>query len=105
MAAHLAEHMADEKLTPREVEVLERVAGGNRNRDIADLLYFSEETVKIHIKHIMDKLPAKDRTEAIAIAVRRGIIQLRSPESGTKSPRSLGIHQIATTAMFGVGAR
>jgi DNA-binding NarL/FixJ family response regulator len=76
VAAHLAEHMGDEELTPREVEVLERVAGGNRNRDIADLLYISEETVKVHIKHIMDKLRAKDRTEAIAIAVRRGIIQL-----------------------------
>jgi DNA-binding NarL/FixJ family response regulator len=76
VAAHLAEHLADEELTPREVEVLERVAGGNRNRDIADLLYISEETVKVHIKHIMDKLRAKDRTDAIAIAVRRGIIQL-----------------------------
>jgi DNA-binding NarL/FixJ family response regulator len=76
VAAHLAEHLSDEGLTPREVEVLERVAGGNRNRDIADLLYISEETVKVHIKHIMEKLRAKDRTEAIAIAVRRGIIQL-----------------------------
>ena len=76
VAAHLAEHMSDEELTPREVEVLGRVAGGNRNRDIAELLYISEETVKVHIKHIMDKLGAKDRTEAIAIAVRRGIIQL-----------------------------
>jgi DNA-binding NarL/FixJ family response regulator len=76
VAAHLAEHLSDEELTPREVEVLGRVAGGNRNRDIADLLYISEETVKVHIKHIMEKLRAKDRTEAIAIAVRRGIIQL-----------------------------
>jgi len=56
--------------------MLERIAGGNRNRDIAGLLYISEETVKVHIKHIMDKLRARDRTEAIAIAVRRGIIQL-----------------------------
>jgi DNA-binding NarL/FixJ family response regulator len=51
-------------------------AGGNRNRDIADLLRISEETVKVHVKHIMDKLGANDRTQAIAIAVRRGIIQL-----------------------------
>ncbi|MGD1097604.1 MAG: response regulator transcription factor [Bryobacteraceae bacterium] len=76
VAAHLAEHMSDEDLTPREVEVLQKVAGGNRNRDIADLLFISEETVKVHIKHIMDKLGAQDRTQAIAIAVRRGIIQL-----------------------------
>ena len=66
----------DEDLTVREVEVLQRVAGGNRNRDIAELLFISEETVKVHIKHIMDKLGAKDRTQAIAIATRRGIIQL-----------------------------
>jgi DNA-binding NarL/FixJ family response regulator len=76
VAAQWADHLADEDLTPREVEVLERVSGGNRNRDIANRLFISEETVKVHIKHITDKLRAKDRTEAIAIAVRRGIIQL-----------------------------
>jgi DNA-binding NarL/FixJ family response regulator len=76
LAAHLAEHISDDNLTVREVEVLQQVGGGNRNRDIAELLHISEETVKVHIKHIMDKLGAKDRTQAIAIAVRRGIIQL-----------------------------
>ena len=76
LAAQLAEHMSDDNLTPREVEVLQHVAGGNRNRDIADLLRISEETVKVHVKRIMDKLGAKDRTQAITIAVRRGIIQL-----------------------------
>jgi DNA-binding NarL/FixJ family response regulator len=76
IAAQLAEHMSDESLTAREVEVLSHVALGNRNRDIADLLHISEETVKVHIKHVMEKLGAKDRTQAIAIAVRRGIIQL-----------------------------
>src|SRR5580704_13178948 len=76
VAAHLAEHMSDEDLTAREIEVLRRVAGGNRNRDIAELLFISEETVKVHIKHIMEKLRARDRTEALAIAVRRGIVQL-----------------------------
>jgi len=76
VAAQLAEHMSEEGLTAREVEVLRRVAGGNRNRDIADLLFISEETVKVHIKHIMEKLGAKDRTQAIAIGVRRGIIEL-----------------------------
>jgi DNA-binding NarL/FixJ family response regulator len=76
VAAQIAEHMSDEQLTTREVEVLRKIAGGNRNKDIADLLFISEETVKVHIKHIMDKLGAKDRTDAIAIAVRRGIIEL-----------------------------
>jgi DNA-binding NarL/FixJ family response regulator len=76
VAAHLAEHMSDEDLTAREIEVLRQVSGGNRNRDIGEILFISEETVKVHIKHIMDKLGAKDRTQAITIAVRRGIIQL-----------------------------
>lgn len=76
VAAQLAEHMSDEDLTVRETEVLRELAGGNRNRDIAERLFISEETVKVHLKHIMDKLGAKDRTQAIVIAVRRGIIQL-----------------------------
>ena len=76
IATQLAEHIADEHLTGREVDVLQHVAGGNRNRDIAEQLSISEETVKVHIKHIMEKLGATDRTGAVAIAVRRGIIQL-----------------------------
>ena len=60
----------------REVEVLKEVAGGNRNRDIAERLFISEETVKVHVKHVMEKLGANDRTEAVAMAIRRGIIQL-----------------------------
>jgi len=76
VAAHLAEHFGSEALSKREVEVLEKIAGGNRNSDIAALLFISEETVKGHIKHIMDKLGAGDRTEAVSIAIRRGIIQL-----------------------------
>jgi DNA-binding NarL/FixJ family response regulator len=68
--------MSDEVLTEREVEVLREVAGGNRNRDIAARLFISEETVKVHIKHIMEKLGATDRTQAVAIGLRRGIIQL-----------------------------
>ena len=76
VAATLAEHMSDEALTDREIEVLSHIAGGNRNRDIAQRLFISEETVKVHVKHIMEKLGASDRTQAIAIAVRRGIIQL-----------------------------
>ncbi|HYM08099.1 MAG TPA: response regulator transcription factor [Terriglobales bacterium] len=76
LAAQLAEHLSDEALTEREVDVLRHVAGGNRNRDIAEQLFISEETVKVHVKHIMEKLGANDRTQAVAIAVRRGIIQL-----------------------------
>ena len=76
VAARLAEHLSDESLTAREVEVLRQVASGNRNRDIAERLFISEETVKVHVKHIMDKLGANDRTEAVSIAIRRGIIQL-----------------------------
>jgi DNA-binding NarL/FixJ family response regulator len=76
VAAQIAEHFNDESLTEREVGVLRHVAGGNRNRDIAEQLLISEETVKVHIKHIMEKLGASDRTSAVAIAVRRGIIQL-----------------------------
>jgi DNA-binding NarL/FixJ family response regulator len=76
IAARLAEHLSDESLTAREVEVLRQVANGNRNRDIAERLFISEETVKVHVKHIMDKLGANDRTEAVSIAIRRGIIQL-----------------------------
>jgi DNA-binding NarL/FixJ family response regulator len=76
VAARLAEHYSDEALTDRETEVLRQIAGGNRNRDIADKLFISEETVKVHIKHIMEKLGASDRTQAVAIGVKRGIIQL-----------------------------
>jgi DNA-binding NarL/FixJ family response regulator len=76
IATQIAEHLGEETLTEREIEVLRRVAGGNRNWDIGEQLFISEETVKVHIKHIMEKLYASDRTQAVAIAVRRGIIQL-----------------------------
>ena len=76
VAVRLIEHIGDEMLSKREVEVLQNVAGGNRNSDIAALLFISEETVKGHIKHIMEKLGASDRTEAVAVGIRRGIIRL-----------------------------
>jgi DNA-binding NarL/FixJ family response regulator len=76
VASQLAEHISDEALTEREIDVLQHVAAGNRNRDIAEQLFISEETVKVHVKHIMQKLGASDRTAAVAIGVRRGIIQL-----------------------------
>jgi DNA-binding NarL/FixJ family response regulator len=76
VAARLADHYSDEGLTTREIEILQQVAEGNRNRDIAEKLFISEGTVKVHIQHIMAKLGANDRTQAITIAVRRGILHL-----------------------------
>ena len=76
VAAQVAEHLGDEALSPREIEVLRLVAGGNRNQDIATQLVIAEHTVKVHVKHIMEKLEAKDRTDAVAIGLRRGVIQL-----------------------------
>jgi DNA-binding NarL/FixJ family response regulator len=76
IASHIAEHMGEQALTAREVEVLRHIAEGNRNRDIAERLFISEETVKVHVKHLMEKLGASDRTQAVAIGIRRGIIQL-----------------------------
>jgi DNA-binding NarL/FixJ family response regulator len=76
VAGFLAEHMGEESLSDREVEVLKHVADGNGNREIGQRLSISEETVKIHLRHIMEKLGASDRTQAVTIAVRRGIMQL-----------------------------
>jgi|SRR5580704_1274981 DNA-binding NarL/FixJ family response regulator len=76
IAAKMAEHLGDEKLTEREVDVLRQTARGNRNRDIAAKLFIAEETVKAHMKHILGKLGASDRTHAVMIAARRGFIQL-----------------------------
>jgi DNA-binding NarL/FixJ family response regulator len=81
VAARLADHLGEEDLTGREIEVLRKVVQGNRNRDIAEQLFIAEDTVKLHLKHIMDKLGARDRTEAVAIALRRGIIQLGTGQS------------------------
>ncbi len=76
IAAKIGEHIGDEKLTERELDILRQTAGGNRNRDIANRLFIAEETVKAHMKHILEKLQACDRTEAVMIAARRGFIQL-----------------------------
>lgn len=76
IAVGLVEHLGDGTLSQREIEVLEQVAEGRRNREIGARLFIAEETVKVHIKHIMDKLNANDRTQSVTIAVRRGIIQL-----------------------------
>jgi len=76
LAAELAQRVADDAITEREAAVLRLIAGGNRNKDIAEKLSIAEDTVKAHIKRIMDKLGARDRTQAVSIAVQRGIIQL-----------------------------
>ncbi len=76
VAQTLAERFSGDSLTVREIEVLKRIAEGDRNREIGEGLAISEETVKVHIKHIMDKLGAKDRTQAVAIGIRRGVIHI-----------------------------
>jgi DNA-binding NarL/FixJ family response regulator len=74
IAQNLAQHIGSDVLSEREVEILTQVANGNRNRDIGARLAISEDTVKSHLRHILEKLGAKDRTEAVAIGIRRGII-------------------------------
>jgi DNA-binding NarL/FixJ family response regulator len=76
VAAELADHVAEDDLTSREIEVLRLVASGNANKEIAAQLSISEETVKSHITNILSKLAANDRTHAVTIAVKRGIIEL-----------------------------
>ena len=76
VAVALADHFAEDALTGRETEILTLVAAGNRNRDIAEALAITEDTVKVHVKHVMEKLGASDRTQAVVIAVRRGILHL-----------------------------
>jgi DNA-binding NarL/FixJ family response regulator len=76
VAARLAEHMGEDNLTDRELEVLELIRDGNRNKQIADHLSIAETTVNFHIKNLVDKLRANDRTHAVTIAVRRGLLQI-----------------------------
>lgn len=76
VAAHLLEFMSEDALSEREIQVLQQVAEGKSNRDAGAKLFITEETVKIHMRHIMEKLGASDRTQAVAIAVRRGYLQL-----------------------------
>jgi DNA-binding NarL/FixJ family response regulator len=77
VASHLAEYLAEDMLTSREIEILQLIARGNRNRDVAEALSISEDTVKVHVKHVMEKLGATDRTDAVVIGLKRGIIQLQ----------------------------
>jgi DNA-binding NarL/FixJ family response regulator len=76
VASEMAEYSADDGLTPREIEVLEQVAAGNSNKAIADRLEISEDTVKSHIRSILNKLGANDRTHAVTIALRRGFLDI-----------------------------
>jgi len=76
VAVEIAEHATDDILTPREVDVLRLIAGGNANKEIAALLSITEETVKGYVKNIMAKLGAKDRTHAVTIGLKRGVIDL-----------------------------
>ena len=76
LATQVADHIADDSLTFREIEVLRLVAAGNANKLIADQLSIAEETVKGHVKNILSKLNANDRTHAVTIGLKRGIIEL-----------------------------
>jgi len=76
LAQKLAQHLVGEFLTGREVQILGEVAQGTSNRTIGERLRISEDTVRAHLRHILEKLGARDRTEAVAIGIRRGIIHL-----------------------------
>ena len=76
VAARLAEHLGDDDLTTRELEVLRLIRDGYRNKQIADQLSIAETTVNFHIKNLVDKLQANDRTHAVTIALRRGLLQM-----------------------------
>jgi len=76
VAARLVEHLGDEDLTTRELEVLRFIRDGYRNKQIADQLAIAETTVNFHIKNLVDKLGANDRTHAVTIALRRGLLQI-----------------------------
>ena len=76
VAARLAEHLGEETLTPRELAVLRLIRDGHRNKQIADDLGIAETTVNFHIKNLVGKLGANDRTHAVTIAVRRGLLSL-----------------------------
>lgn len=76
VAAQLAQHSGEEALTPKEIDVLRLIAGGNANKEIAAQLAITEETVKSRVKNILDKLGANDRTHAVSVGVKRGIIEL-----------------------------
>ena len=79
IAAEVAEHAADDKLTKREIDVLRLVAAGHGNKQIADLLSIGEATVRTHVGNILSKLRANDRTHAVTIGLSRGIIELPTP--------------------------
>lgn len=76
VAARLVEHLGEEDLTARELEVLQLICDGYRNKQIAGQLAIAETTVNFHIKNIVDKLGARDRTQAVMIALRRGMLQI-----------------------------
>ena len=75
VASRLAEYIGEEDLTPRELEVLELIRAGHRNKEIAFQLSISETTVNFHVRNLMDKLRANDRANAVSIAIRRGFLQ------------------------------
>jgi DNA-binding NarL/FixJ family response regulator len=77
VAARLAEHLGEDDLTARELDVLRLIRDGYRNKQIADELAIAETTVNFHVKNLVAKLEAKDRTHAVTIALRRGLLQMQ----------------------------
>jgi DNA-binding NarL/FixJ family response regulator len=76
IAARIVEHLNSDDLTPREIDVLRLITEGNRNRQIAHKLAIAEATVNFHIRNLVEKLGAHDRAHAIAVAIRRGLLQI-----------------------------
>jgi DNA-binding NarL/FixJ family response regulator len=75
-AEKLSQHVASKKLSEREIEVLQLISKGNSNKEIARLLFVTEDTIKMHVKKILAKLPANDRTQAVVIAIQRGLLDV-----------------------------
>ena len=82
IAARLADRLVRPTLTPRELDVLRLMSRGRTNKEMASAMFISEETVKTHLKSLFQKLGVHDRTEAVAVALQRGLIRLDSPDRG-----------------------
>ena len=88
VASKIAEHLTEEALTPREIQVLQLVARGNRNKEVAAQLSIADETVRMHMKNILAKLGAHDRTHAVTIAAMRGVLRLCEDSDAMNWPSS-----------------
>ena len=104
VAAELAVHTADDQLSARELGILKLIAQGNANKEIAAQLSIREDTVKSHVGKILEKLGANDRTHAVTIGIKRGIIELRSPKSGVSGSLFITFQKIAISRKVKMGS-